>query len=119
MRYNFGDLVERIERIEKRIERHEERESELLDLLNVERKHRYFYNKEITVKEAIQLIPFEIFDLSINGELVTEQLTKNELAKRWLTILYGWYDCFAGSVMITDVRISLRDSLVDIITERR
>lgn len=81
MRYNFGDLLERIERIEKRIERHEEREPELLDLLNIERKHRCFYNKEITVKEAIQLIPFEIFDLSINGELICTAVNKNELAK--------------------------------------
>ena len=87
MRYNFCDLIEKIERIEKRMDAHEEIESKLLDLLNYKRTAP-FYSKEITISDAIRLIPFDIFDLSINGSLVCRGVTRKDLVKRWSNIVY-------------------------------
>lgn len=117
---NYVDLAERIERIETRLESHEEREHELLlDLIRAERKRKPFYSKVITISEALSIIPFDIFDLSINGTFVRRGITKTDLIRDYLNSLYGYYRKYENLNRIIDVRISLRESLVDLITETR
>lgn len=122
MKQNYTGLVERINRIDERIneiekslEWHTEKEHELLDLINVERKYRRFYSKEISMSDVIMLIPFEVFDLCVDGRFVRRGATRNDLLKLNLNTLYGHTIRFS----IIDVRISLRESLVDLITETR
>lgn len=120
MKKGFEDLVERIERIENRLGEHEARENDLLiDLIKAERKCKRSYSKVITINEALSIIPFEIFDLNINGTFVARGITKTGLIKDYINSLYGYYRKHEALNRIIDVRISLRESLVDLITETR
>ena len=120
MKKGFEDLVERIERIENRLGEHEARENDLLiDLIKAERKCKRGYSRVITIIEALSIIPFEIFDLNINGTFVCRGVTKADVIKDYINSLYGYYRKHENLNRIIDVRISLRESLVDIITERR
>ena len=112
MKKDFKELVERIERIENRLGEHETRENDLLiDLIKAERKCKRSYSKVITINEALSIIPFDIFDLHINGAFVARGITKTGLIKD--------YRKHEALNRIIDVRISLRESLVDLITETR
>lgn len=120
MKNNYDGLIERMERIENRLVEHEARENDLLiDLIKAERKCKPVYSKVITINEALSIIPFDIFDLNINGNFVCRGITKADLIKDYINSLYGYYRKHENLNRIIDVRISLRESLVDIITERR
>lgn len=120
MKKDFKELVERIERIENRLGEHEARENDLLtDLIKAERNCKRSYSKVITINEALSIIPFEIFDLNINGAFVARGITKTGLIKDYINSLYGYYRKHEALNRIIDVRISLRESLVDLITETR
>ena len=67
-----------------------------------------FIQKYITQNECHLLIPFDIFDLEINGKIVCRGCTKEYLPK-----------LIHNVIGIKDVRISLRESLVDLIVETR
>lgn len=116
MKKSFEELVERIERIENRLGEHEAREN---DLIKAERKCKRSYSKVITINEALSIIPFDIFDLNINGTFVARGITKTNLIKDYINSLYGYYRKHEILNRIIDVRISLRESLVDLITETR
>jgi len=120
MKNNCDDLIERMEIIEKRLREHEARENDLLiDLIKAERKCKRSYSKVITINEALSIIPFDIFDLNINGTFVARGITKTDLIKDYINSLYGYYRKHEILNRIIDVRISLRESLVDLITETR
>lgn len=123
MKNNYDDLIERMERIENRLGEHEARENDLLiDLIKAERKCKRDYSRVITITEALSIIPFDIFDLNINGTFVCRGITKADLLKDYINMLYGYYrkhEKLNRFIGVIDVRISLRESLVDIITERR
>ena len=71
-------------------------------------KYRIIYKKYITVNECCQLIPFDIFDLEINGKIVCRGCTKEYLPK-----------LIHNVIGIKDIRVSMRESLVDLIVEAR
>lgn len=113
----YNELLKKIDELECELERHKERECELLQLVGIERKYRHFYSRYITLNDCCSLIPFDIFDLSINGKLYHRGCTKEYLSKLLLNSIYG-FGCYLPKVMrITDVRISLKESLVDLIIE--
>lgn len=69
-------------------------------------KYRIIYKKYITLDECCKLIPFDIFDLQINGKNLCRGCTIEYFPKLVHNI-----------IGIKDVRISLRESLVDLIVE--
>ena len=113
----YNELFERIDKLEGKLEKHEYREIELLRLINIECKYRNFYSKYITLDDCCSLIPFDIFDLSINGTLYHRACTKEYLPKLLLNSCYGFNFYYDNTSHITDVRISLKESLVDLIID--
>ena len=121
----YNELLKKVNELENKLEIHQERERELLQLLGIERKHRCFYSKYITVSDCCSLIPFDIFDLAINGKLFYRACTKEYFPKLICNLAYGLgiYDNNISHISgvrishITDVRISLKESLVDLIIE--
>ena len=105
---NYDDLVKRINELGCRLDEHIRDEKDILYEIGFECKRRIIYSKYITVDECLLLIPFDIFDLEINGKMVGRGCTKEYFPK------------LAHNVIgIKDVRISLRESLVDLIVEPR
>lgn len=113
----YNELLKKVDELERELERHKERECELLQLVGIERKYRHFYSRYITLNDCCSLIPFDIFDLSINGKLYHRGCTKEYLPKLFLNTLYGFGSYLPKIMRITDVRISLKESLVDLIIE--
>ena len=104
----YANLVKRIDELECRLENHISSEIGITQEIEFERKRRKFYSKYITQNECHLLIPFDIFDLEINGKIVCRGCTKEYLPK-----------LIHNVIGIKDVRISLRESLVDLIVETR
>lgn len=105
---NYDNLVKRIDALECRLENHINRESDITQEIEFERNRRKIYSKYITVNECYQLTPFDIFDLTINGKMVCRACDKEYFLK------------LAHDVIgIKDVRVSLRESLVNLIVEPR
>lgn len=104
----YVNLVKRIDELECRLENHISSEIDITQEIEFERKRRKFYSKYITQNECHLLIPFDIFDLEINGKIVCRGCTKEYLPK-----------LIHNVIAIKDVRISLRESLVDLIAETR
>lgn len=117
----YNELLKKVDELECELEKHKERERELLQLVGIERKYRHFYSRYITLSDCCSLIPFDIFDLSINGKLYRRACTKEYLPKLLLNSSYGCCYVFGfysrNITYITDVRISLKESLVDLIIE--
>lgn len=105
---NYEDLVKRIDELECRLENHISAEKDISHEINFECKRRRIYSKYITVNECCQLIPFDIFDLSINGKITYRGCTIEYIPKLVHNV-----------IGIKDIRISLRESLVDLIVEAR
>lgn len=104
----YANLVKRIDELECRLENHISSEIDITPEIEFERNRRKFYSKYITQNECHLLIPFDIFDLEINGKIVCRGCTKEYLPK-----------LIHNVIGIKDVRISLRESLVDLIVETR
>lgn len=104
----YDNLVKRIDELECRLENHISGEKDILYEIGFECKRRIIYSKYITVDECCKLIPFDIFDLEINSKMVARGCTKEYFPKLVHNI-----------IGINDVRISLRESLVDLIVEAR
>lgn len=113
----YNELLKKLDKLECELESHKERERELLQLVGIERKYRHFYSRYITLNDCCSLIPFDIFDLSINGKLYYRACTKECLPKLLLNSLYGFGSYLPKVMHIMDVRISLKESLVDLIME--
>lgn len=111
----YNELLKRVNELECKLETHQEHERELLQLVGIERKYRNFYSRYITLNDCCSLIPFDIFDLAINGKLFHRGCTKEYLPKLMCNTIYG-LGIFNNNIShITDVRISLKESLVDLI----
>lgn len=104
----YDRLVKRIDELECRLENHISREVDILQEINFECNRRKLYSKYITQNECLLLIPFDIFDLEINGKMVGRGCTKEYFPKLVHNV-----------IGIKDVRVSLRESLVDLIVETR
>lgn len=104
----YDSLVKRIDELECRLENHISREVGILQEINFECNRRKLYSKYITQNECLLLIPFDIFDLEINGKMVGRGCTKEYFPKLVHNV-----------IGIKDVRVSLRESLVDLIVETR
>ena len=104
----YDNLVKRIDELECRLENHINSGIVITQEIEFELKRRKFYSKYITQNECLQLIPFDIFDLEINGKMVGRRCTKEYFPKLVHNV-----------IGIKDVRISLRESLVDLIVETR
>lgn len=104
----YDNLVKRIDELECRLENHINSVIVITQEIEFELKRRKFYSKYITQNECLQLIPFDIFDLEINGKMVGRGCTKEYFPKLVHNV-----------IGIKDVRISLRESLVDLIVETR
>lgn len=104
----YDNLVKRIDELECRLENHINSGIVITQEIEFELKRRKFYSKYITQNECLQLIPFVIFDLEINGKMVGRGCTKEYFPKLVHNV-----------IGIKDVRISLRESLVDLIVETR
>lgn len=104
----YDNLVKRINELECRLENHISREIDITQEIEFERKRRKFYSKYITQNECLLLIPFDIFDLEINGKMVGRGCTKEYFPKLVHNV-----------IGIKDIRVSLRESLVDLIVETR
>lgn len=104
----YDNLVKRINELECRLENHISREIDITQEIEFERKRRNFYSKYITQNECLLLIPFDIFDLEINGKMVGRGCTKEYFPKLVHNV-----------IGIKDIRVSLRESLVDLIVETR
>lgn len=104
----YDSLVKRIDELECRLENHISREVDILQEINFECNRRKLYSKYITQNECLLLIPFDIFDLEINGKMVGRGCTKEYFPKLVHNV-----------IGIKDVRVSLRESLVDLIVETR
>lgn len=104
----YDSLVKRIDELECRLENHISREVDILQEINFECNRRKLYSKYITQNECLLLIPFDIFDLEINGKMVGRGCTKEYFPK-----------LIHNVIGIKDVRVSLRESLVDLIVETR
>lgn len=104
----YDSLVKRIDELECRLENHISREVDILQEINFEYNRRKLYSKYITQNECLLLIPFDIFDLEINGKMVGRGCTKEYFPKLVHNV-----------IGIKDVRVSLRESLVDLIVETR
>jgi hypothetical protein len=104
----YDNLVKRIDELECRLENHISREIDITQEIEFECKRRKLYSKYITQNECLLLIPFDIFDLEINGKLVGRGCTKEYFPKLVHNV-----------IGIKDVRVSLRESLVDLIVETR
>ncbi|UVY21103.1 MAG: hypothetical protein [Bacteriophage sp.] len=103
---DYDKLSKRIDELECRLENHISAEKDILYEIECEFKRRIIYSKYITVNECCKLIPFDIFDVAINGKILYRGCTKEYFPK------------LANNVIgIKDVRISLRESLVDLIVE--
>lgn len=113
----YNELLKKVDKLEHNLEIHQERERELLQLLGIERKYRYFYSRYITLSDCYSLIPFDNFDLAINGKLFYRACTKEYFHKVMRNSVYGLGIFNDGIPHITDVRISLKESLVDLIIE--
>ena len=113
----YSELVKRVNELDRELECHKEREYELLRLVGIERKYRHFYSKYITLSDCCSLIPFDTFDLAINDRLYHRACTKEYLLKLITNSIYGLGTFDNRLLRITDVRISLKESLVDLITE--
>jgi hypothetical protein len=105
---NYEYLVKRINELGCRLENHISGEKDILQEIEFECKRRKLYSKYITQNECLLLIPFDIFDLEINGKIVCRGCTKEYLPK-----------LIHNVIGIKDVRVSLRESLVDLIVETR
>ena len=103
---NYENLVKRIDELECRLENHISGEKDILGEIAFESKRRIIYQKYITVNECCKLIPFDIFDVTINGKNICRGCIKEYFPKLAHNI-----------IGIKDVRISLRESLVDLIVE--
>lgn len=104
----YDSLVKRIDELECRLENLISSEIDITQETEFERKRRKFYSKYITQNECCLLIPFDIFDLEINGKIVCRGCTKE------------YFPTLVHNVIgIKDVRVSLRESLVDLIVEAR
>lgn len=114
----YNELLKRIDELEHKLENHQERERELLQLVGIERKYRYFYSRYITLRDCCNLIPFDMFDLAINGKLFLRRCTKDNLPKLMFNRIYELRTLNYSISCITDVRISLKDVLVDLIIEK-
>lgn len=104
----YDNIVKRIDELECRLENHISREIDITQEIEFERKRRKFYSKYITQNECNLLIPFDIFDLEINGKIVYRGCTKEYLPK-----------LIHNVIGIKDIRVSMRESLVDLIVEAR
>lgn len=104
----YDSLVKRIDGLECRLENHISREVDILQEINFECNRRKLYSKYITQNDCLLLIPFDIFDLEINGKMVGRGCTKEYFPKLVHNV-----------IGIKDVRVSLRESLVDLIVETR
>lgn len=104
----YDNLVKRIDELECRLENHINSGIGITQEIEFELKRRKFYSKYITQNECLQLIPFDIFDLEINGKMIGRGCTKEYFPKLVHNV-----------IGIKDVRISLRESLVDLIVETR
>lgn len=113
----YNELLKRVNELERELENHTEREHELLRLVGIERKYRHFYSKYITLSDCCSLIPFDTFDLAINDRLYHRACTKEYLLKLMTNSIYGLGIFDNRMLHITDVRISLKESLVDLIVE--
>lgn len=102
----YVNLVKRIDELECRLENHISREIVITQEIEFECKRRKIYSKYITQNECLLLIPFDIFDLEINGKIVCRACTKEYFPKLVHNV-----------IGIKDVRVSLRESLVDLIVE--
>ena len=105
---NYAKLSKRIGELECRLENHISSENDTLREINFVRNRRIIYSKYITQNECLLIIPFDIFDLEINGKIVCRGCTK-EYFPKLVHYVIG----------IKDVRVSLRESLVDLIVETR
>mgnify|MGYP006871888228 FL=1 len=105
---NYEDLVKRINELGCRLDEHIRGEKDVLQEIEFECNRRKLHSKYITQNECQLLIPFDIFDLEINGKIVGRGCTKEYLPK-----------LIHNVIGIKDVRISLRESLVDLIVETR
>lgn len=116
----YGELLKRMNELEYKLEIHQENERELLQLVGIERKYRHFYSRYITLSDCCSLIPFDVFDLAINGKLFHRACTKEYLQKLDLmrSAVYGLELPNNYISCITDVKISLKESLVDLIIEK-
>ena len=103
---NYDELSKRIKELECRLENHISAEKDILYEIEFECKRKITYSKYITVDECCKLIPFDIFDLQINSKNLCRGCTKEYFPKLAHNI-----------IGIKDVRISLRESLVDLIVE--
>lgn len=104
----YDELSKRINELGCRLDEHISGEKDILQEIEFECKRRKLYSKYITQNECLQLIPFDIFDLEINGKMVGRGCTKE------------YFPILVHNVIgIKDVRISLRESLVDLIVEAR
>lgn len=104
----YDNLVKRIDELECRLENHISREIDITQEIEFERKRRKIYSKYITQNDCLLLIPFDIFDLEINGKMVGRGCTKEYFPKLVHNV-----------IGIKDIRVSLRESLVDLIVEQR
>ena len=113
----YNELLNKINELDYKLEIHQKREDELLQLVGIERKYRHFYSRYISLSDCCSLIPFDIFDLEINGKLFYKGCTKEYFSKLVCNTIYG-LGIFNDNIShITDVRISLKESLVNLIVE--
>lgn len=105
---NYVELSKRIDELECRLDNHISGEKDILQEIEFECKRRKLYSKYITQNECLLLIPFDIFDLEINGKMVGRGCTKEYFPKLVHNV-----------IGIKDIRVSLRESLVDLIVEAR
>lgn len=103
---NYENLVKRINELSCRLDNHISGEKDILQEIEFECKRRILYSKYITQNECLLLIPFDIFDLEINSKMVCRGCTKEYFPTLVHTV-----------IGIKDVRVSLRESLVDLIVE--
>lgn len=73
-------------------------------------------SKYIGLWDCYKLIPFNIFDLYINGKLCCRGCIKENFSKMIINLCYGTQH-YHNITSILDIRISLRESLVDLIVE--
>ncbi len=102
------NFQKRINELGCRLENHISAEKDILHEIEFECKRRTIYSKYITVNECCKLIPFDIFDIAINGNILYRACTKEYFPKLVHNV-----------IGIKDARISLLESLVDLIVETR
>ena len=96
----YKEFLKNADEFERELEKYKERAYELLQL-----------------SDCCSLIPFNTFDLAINNRLYHRACTKEYLIQLITNSIYGLGIFDNRLLHITDVRISLKESLVDLIVD--